>query len=117
MKEKDMHDFRIIDESFGFPDIVMVVLNLIGYTTMALPFAAIVGFLFLEMWIVNTLGDLIAADFVTVATVVPIVATALKVTMVLVAARSIFLAMTVLPPFLPEFIELVRKELRKDLDL
>jgi uncharacterized membrane protein len=117
MKVKDKRDFRIIDESFGVPSALMAMLNLIGYATMALPFLAIVSFLFLEMWAVNTLRDFIATEFVTVATIVPIVATVLKLTMVLVAARSMFLTMTVLPPFLPEFIELIRKELRKDLGL
>ncbi len=117
MKEKGKQYFRIIDENFGFPPTVMDVLNLIGYATMALPFAAIVGFLLLGIWSVNVLRDFFVANFVTIATTVPMIATALKLVMALAGARSIFLGITILPPCLPEFIERVRKELRKDLDM
>jgi hypothetical protein len=113
-REKDL---RIIDESFGLPSAVMAFLNLIGYATMALPFTSIVGALFLGMWGVNELRDFLAVQLTFGAAALPVVTNGIKIVMVLIAARSAFVALTILPPFLPEFIECVREGLRKDMGL
>jgi hypothetical protein len=115
--KKDKHDFRIIDESFGLPTSLANILNLIGYVTMAFPFALIIGSLFLEIWAVNVLVDFLAAVLSAGAIVLPVVGAAFKLVFGLVAARSMYLTITVLPPFVPVFIDHVRTELRRDLDL
>jgi hypothetical protein len=84
---------------------------------MAFPFALIIGVLFLEIWAVNVLMDFLAAILWEGGTVLPVVGAALKLVFGLVAARSMYLTITVLPPFLPVLIDHVRTELRKDLDL
>lgn len=115
--KKDEDDFRIIDESFDLPAFVANVVNFFGYVTMALPFALIVGALLMNIWAVNVLIDFLAATLSIGASILPVIGIALKLVMVLVAARSMYLTITVLPPFLPVWIDHVRKGLRKDLDL
>jgi hypothetical protein len=116
--KKDEHDYRIIDESFGFPSALMNVLNFFGYVTMALPFGIIVGTLFLGMWGVNVLIDCLASTLsIGAAAVFPFVGQGLKLILVLIAARSMFLTVTLYPPYLPVLIEYAREQLRKDLGL
>jgi hypothetical protein len=115
----NQHDknLSLIDERFGFPPAVAAIINLIGYTTMALPFAVIVGSLLAGMWGVNELRDFLAAHLTVGAAALPVFIKGIKLVMVLIAARSIFVAVTLLPPFLPDFIESVREGLRKELGL
>jgi hypothetical protein len=115
----NQHDknLSIIDARFGLPPAVAAIINLIGYATMALPFATIVGTLFLAMWGVNELRDFLAAHLTVGAAALPVLTNGIKLVMVLIAARSIFVALTILPPFLPDLIESVREGLRKELGL
>lgn len=116
--QKSKRTLKIIDESFNLPQAAAAILNLIGYVTMTVPFATILIGLFLGMWGVNRLSDVMAAILPGwMALVVVVVANGVKLLMVLIAARTVFLTLTVLPPFLPDFIELVRREFRKDFDL
>jgi hypothetical protein len=117
VKSKDKkRDLKIIDDSFDLPEVIAAMINLVGYVTMALPFAAILIGLFLSMWGVDQVGDAIAVALPDWHTVTDGVATGVKLLVVLMAARTIFVTLTTLPPFLPDFIEIVRRELRKDFD-
>lgn len=115
--QDDNRDLRIIDESFDLPQAAAAILNLIGYTTMALPFAAILVGLFLGMWGVNQLSDAVAVCIPGWTTLLVMVSNGIKLLLVLMAARSVYLTLTVLPPLLPDFIEFVRREFRKEFEL
>ncbi|MBN3760788.1 hypothetical protein [Burkholderia sp. Ac-20365] len=118
MKAKDnKRDLKIIDDSFDLPEVVAALINLVGYVTMALPFATVLIALFLGMWGADEVGDAIAAALPDWRAVATGVVTGVKLLVVLMAARTIFVTLTALPPFLPEFIEIIRRELRKDFDL
>ncbi|BCZ85287.1 hypothetical protein [Paraburkholderia terrae] len=115
--EDDRRDLKIIDDSFDLPEVVASMINLVGYVTMALPFAAILAGLFLSMWGVDELGNAIASALPDWQEVTADIATGVKLLVVLMATRTIFVTLTTLPSFLLEFIEIVRRELRKDFDL
>jgi hypothetical protein len=118
MKPQDKRpDLRIIDESFNLSEAVAAIVNLFGYVTMALPFATILISLFLGMWGVTRLSDAMAVMLPGLPTVIAVVANGIKLLLMLMAARTIFLTLTALPPFLPDYIEFVRRELRKEFDL
>lgn len=115
--QDNKRDLRIIDESFDLPQAVAAIVNLIGYTTMALPFAATLIGLFLGMWGVNQLSDGAAVLLPGWTTMLVVVGNGIKLLLVLMAARSVYLTLTILPPFLPDFIEVVRRDFRKEFDL
>jgi hypothetical protein len=118
MKPTDnKRDLKIIDDSFDLPEAVAALINLVGYVTMALPFATILIGLFLGMWGVDQVGHAIAVALPDWQPVTAGVVTGVKLLVVLMAARTIFVTLTALPPFLPDLIEIIRRVLRKDFDL
>jgi uncharacterized membrane protein len=110
-------DLRIIDDSFNLPQAVAAILNFIGYTTMALPFATILFGLFLGMWGVSELRDTLTGCLVGWTALLATVANCVKLLLILIAARSIYLTVTVVPYLLPDILDYVRREFRKDFDL
>jgi hypothetical protein len=115
--QNNKRDLRIIDDSFNLPQAVAAILNMVGYTTMALPFATILFGLFLGMWSVNYLSDTLTTCLPGWATLVASVANGVKLLLLLIATRSIYLTVTVVPFMLPDIIEHVRREFRKEFDL
>lgn len=115
--QNSKRDLRIIDGSFNLPQAVAAIVNLVGYITMALPFATILICLFLGMWGVNQLGDAMAVLLPGWTALQAVVVTGIKLLLVLMAARTIFVTVTVIPPFLPDYVELVRRDLHKEFDL
>jgi hypothetical protein len=115
--QNNKRDLRIIDDSFNLPQAVAAILNMVGYTTMALPFATILFGLFLGMWGVNHLSDAATVYLPSWVSLVTLAANGLKLLFVLVAARLMFLTVTVVPFLLPDILEVARREFRKDFDL
>jgi hypothetical protein len=115
--QNNKRDLRIIDDSFNLPQAVAAILNIVCYTTMALPFATILFGLFLGMWSVNHLSDTLTTCLPGWAALVASVANGVKLLLLLIAARSIYLTVTIVPFMLPDIIEYVRREFRKEFDL
>jgi hypothetical protein len=115
--QNDKRDLRIIDDSFNLPQAVAAILNIVGYRTMALPFATILFGLFLGMWGVNELRDTLTGCVPGCVAFIATVANGFKLLLILIVARSIFLTVTVVPFLLSDLMEVVRREFRKDFGL